>query len=228
MEIGPGNLKLSHELAKRFESGRAVDFEESVRDKYEALPADVRQRLSLHIGDLHQTHTGEQHSVVVSCEVLEHVEDEVGFLKFAFDHLEPNGTLALTVPAHMRFWTVHDEMVGHLRRYSRSQLRTLVETAGFEVQEIAGYGFPFINILWLARAVHGRTQKKSKQHLSAEERTKASGVAQNDLASWLGLIFNPVTFYLPSVLSRPFERFDVSEGYLLIAAKKSSTPAEDE
>jgi len=212
LEIGAGNLKLSSELTQRFDSGTAVDFEEAIRKKYRALDPDIKKKLSIHVGDMKKLKSKELSDYVISCEVLEHVEDHDGF--------QQGGSLVITVPAKMKYWTTHDEMVGHIRRYEKDELKDVIERNGFEVTDFASYGFPFINILWVARAIHGRMQKKQKSAMTTEERTKASGIAQNDLPAWLGLFFNTYTFYIPVRISRLFDSFNLSEGYLIIAKKK--------
>lgn len=62
----------------------------------------------------------------ISCcllmDVLEHIEDDVGFLKSTVLSLPPGGYLLITVPAEMTLWSKHDEEVGHFRRYSAETL----------------------------------------------------------------------------------------------------------
>jgi len=78
----------------------------------------------------------EQFDVVVSADVLEHVPDDARAMREAARVLRPGGLLVAAVPAHMWLWSEHDEALGHLRRYSRSQFRALVEGAGLQTKKL--------------------------------------------------------------------------------------------
>ena len=67
-------------------------------------------------------------------DVVEHVEDDAGFLRGLRGLLVPGGRLYLTVPKHPRLWSAHDEESGHQRRYTADGLRSVVEQAGFTVE----------------------------------------------------------------------------------------------
>jgi SAM-dependent methyltransferase len=67
-------------------------------------------------------------------DVLEHIEDDAGFLAKVANLLQPGGYLYLTVPAHRWLWSLADVDAGHFRRYTAEGLRTHFERAGFDVQ----------------------------------------------------------------------------------------------
>jgi 2-polyprenyl-3-methyl-5-hydroxy-6-metoxy-1,4-benzoquinol methylase len=217
LEVGAGNLKMSIALLSKFGRGTSVEPASGATAIHASLSADALSRLTLVTDELSSVDRRQTVDCVVSCEVMEHVEDDHGFLDELRSFLGPGGQLIISVPAKQRYWSVHDEMVGHLRRYEREPLVELIEAHGFEVEEVAAYGFPFINLLWLARVVHGRRQVAEKSSMSNHERTEASGIAQNDLNKWLGLVFNPLTFAIPNLIARSFDRFDWSEGYVVSA-----------
>ena len=78
-------------------------------------------------------------------DVLEHVEDDRGFLKVIYSRLEPEGRLYLTVPAIQWLWSNEDVHAGHYRRYAAGSLRALLETTGFTV-EFATSFFNFLSL----------------------------------------------------------------------------------
>jgi len=78
-------------------------------------------------------------------DVLEHIEDDRGFLNEIYSRLEPQGRLYLTVPAIRWLWSHEDVHAGHYRRYGVDSLRALLETAGFTVE----FATSFFNFLWL-------------------------------------------------------------------------------
>jgi SAM-dependent methyltransferase len=75
-------------------------------------------------------------------DVLEHIEDDRGFLATIGALLAPAGRLYATVPACPWLWSRDDELAGHFRRYRLRALAGLVEEAGLEV-ELATYFFRF-------------------------------------------------------------------------------------
>lgn len=75
-------------------------------------------------------------------DVLEHIQDDHGFLRSISALLQPGGRLYATVPAYRWLWSKDDELAGHFRRYHLRALSRLLERAGFEV-EFASYFFRF-------------------------------------------------------------------------------------
>ena len=66
-------------------------------------------------------------------DVLEHVEDDVGFLKNIHRKLVPGGRLFITVPAYNYLWSEADEYAGHYRRYSCTDIESLLRASGYDV-----------------------------------------------------------------------------------------------
>jgi 2-polyprenyl-3-methyl-5-hydroxy-6-metoxy-1,4-benzoquinol methylase len=71
---------------------------------------------------------------VLACDVLEHVEDDVGLLRKLRVTLRPRGLLVVAVPAYDFLWSGEDYISKHVRRYTRSSLQTNLRTAGFDVE----------------------------------------------------------------------------------------------
>lgn len=67
-------------------------------------------------------------------DVVEHVEDDVAFLRDLSSAMQPGGRLYLTVPAYKGLWSVEDVTAGHWRRYTAPGLRKTLQSAGFEVE----------------------------------------------------------------------------------------------
>lgn len=66
-------------------------------------------------------------------DVVEHIEDDVAFLRHLHDLLEPGGMLYLTVPAYNFLWSEADVEAGHLRRYTSRKLSQRLQALHFEV-----------------------------------------------------------------------------------------------
>jgi hypothetical protein len=67
-------------------------------------------------------------------DVIEHVEDDRTFLGgIVADLVEPGGSVLVSVPAYQALFSGHDTALGHHRRYSPAQLRSVVTGAGLDV-----------------------------------------------------------------------------------------------
>jgi SAM-dependent methyltransferase len=71
--------------------------------------------------------------LVSMLDVLEHLEDDAGALREVGRVLGPGGYLLLTVPAYRFLWSIHDEALGHRRRYMSSEVHSLLNAVGFRV-----------------------------------------------------------------------------------------------
>lgn len=91
-------------------------------------------------------------------DVVEHQEDDVGFLGDIREALSPGGRLYMTVPAYSWIWSQADVDAGHFRRYTLPTLRNTLATAGFSV-EFATYFFSFLPLpIWWFRTLPYRRQ----------------------------------------------------------------------
>ena len=75
--------------------------------------------------------------IVFALNVLEHVEHDdasIGTLSKIADWL------VITVPAHKRLYSKFDKNVGHVRRYDRQELLSLLEKHNFKVEQIYSIG----------------------------------------------------------------------------------------
>lgn len=86
-------------------------------------------------------------------DVVEHIADDLAFLKSIRMLLKPGGRLYVTVPAYSLLWSSEDVAAGHFRRYSLKSISRVLSDAGFEV-EFASYFFRFLPIaIALLRAI---------------------------------------------------------------------------
>lgn len=68
--------------------------------------------------------------LILMMDVLEHIEDDVTFLKEYADRLEAGGHILITVPAFQFIWSGHDVFLEHYRRYTIDMLESVVKEAG--------------------------------------------------------------------------------------------------
>lgn len=76
----------------------------------------------------------ERFDVILLLDVVEHVQDDVGFLRGLVEtQLEARGLVVVSVPAWPALWTSHDVALGHHRRYTPAHVRAVLEGAGLRI-----------------------------------------------------------------------------------------------
>jgi SAM-dependent methyltransferase len=224
LEIGPGNLALAQDLLAKFSKGTLIDFNTTdVQDIYNDLEKSVRERLHLIIADFSQYPFNQKFSCVVTCEVLEHIEDDRKFLQKTNELLADGGQLILSVPARMKFWSKDDEIVGHYRRYEKQELHNKLTEAGYSQINIIAYGFPFQNLVRLARISLARLQYKEKATWEKKKQSQQSAfmVKRKPYINLIALILNKYTLYPFNVIASLFNDKDWAEGYVVSAIKNT-------
>ena len=71
---------------------------------------------------------------ILACDVLEHVEDDVGLLRKLGLMLRSRGLLVAAVPAYDFLWSGEDYISDHVRRYNKSRLVNRVRQSGFNIE----------------------------------------------------------------------------------------------
>lgn len=86
-------------------------------------------------------------------DVIEHVEQDVAYLRSLRTLMKDGGRLYATVPAHRALWSAEDVAAGHFRRYTRRSLTAALEQGGFAV-DYATYIFrPLLLPIFLLRTI---------------------------------------------------------------------------
>ncbi len=119
-------------------------------------------------------------------DVLEHIEDEQGFLGEVRRCLAADGRIYLTVPAGRWLWSDADVQAGHFRRYTFAGLRRALERAGFRPLFVSKMFSPLPLPLFLCRSLpslFGHRQQParsySRQHRPRDGRSwSVSGVGK--------------------------------------------------
>lgn len=101
----------------------------------------------------------------IGLDIFEHIKDDRRALSEAFRVLKPGGVLVLSVPAFMSLWSPHDVALMHFRRYTRPQMRSLLETVGFKVQRSSYSVFFLFPIVLLIRFLEKRRKGEAKASL---------------------------------------------------------------
>lgn len=174
LEVGCGRGGFAVRLADRY-TYLGVEPDEAsatvAKRRLERFGASGEVRL----GDISAVPDDAHFDFVCAFEVIEHIEDDAGFIRDCVRRLRPGGILMLTTPAGAARFSASDALVGHFRRYDPHELGALLEDAGLELLQLRRYGAPLSNALervWEALAI---AKRKDAQALSVAERTAQSG-----------------------------------------------------
>lgn len=112
-------------------------------------------------------------------DVIEHIEDDRGFLERSVRLLGPGGRLYLTVPCHDRLWSKADVDAGHFRRHTLGSLEQLLDGL-FRVDYMSYFFRPLVIPQYLLRALPYRLGLFRDHGVLSTEAEHGSG---NGLAS---------------------------------------------
>lgn len=230
IEVGVGAGVLSRPLCERGLTGVGVDFSaEAVQiARHNMIDHIEAGRYTLVHDDISNLHpNGRCYSLGLSMMVMEHVADDVAFVRRISDFVEPGGHVIVAVPGRQDRWGIEDETVGHLRRYSRKDLERVLSEAGLVHVTVWSVAVPVANLLFRLGNLTLRTSAEvSKTRLSKVDQTRTSGIREipfkTVFPAWFGVLLNRTTLYPLFVLQRFF--YSTNLGLTLVAfGRKSGT-----
>ena len=162
LDIGCGDTWVIEQLTETLTSARfhAVDiaFTEEVlshiNSKYASSRKPIRAFRSM--SESLEADTG-QVDLILLLDVIEHIEDDISFLKTLHEHpgVNENTRILITVPAYQSLFCSHDVFLEHYRRYNNAMLSEHVIAGGMEPIHV-GY---FFTSLLLFRGVQVMKEK---------------------------------------------------------------------
>ena len=126
--------------------------------------------------------------VVGAFDVLEHLVEDESALAQMFKAARSGGGLLVTVPQQRYLWSASDRFAMHQRRYSRAELRTKVQEAGFEIDRITSF-----NSLLLPLMILSRMQQKRHDDLQPWRELEISPTLNKTLESVLTIERSMIT-----------------------------------
>ena len=103
--------------------------------------------------DIHdrRVELAERYDFLILFDVIEHLERTTEFLESALHHLRPGGLIFVNVPAIDSLRSHYDEVVGHLRRYSKATLREEANAVDLRLLDLRYWGFSMLPYLALRK-----------------------------------------------------------------------------
>ena len=151
----------------------------------------------------------ERFDLVLLLDVIEHVKEDRDFIEKAYNLLNNDGYLLVTVPAFHALWTNHDNMNHHLRRYSKKQLLDLVSQHQLSLLRLEYFYF------WLAPL---KVVTRWLEKTIAKKDNSISSLPKIGPLNWLFYLISKVEFLLLFKFRKPF-----GSSALLFAKKKKAT-----
>jgi len=148
---------------------------------------------------------------VLALDVIEHVDDDFGILTSLFKILRPGGHLIVTVPAFDALWSEHDEINHHKRRYRASQLKTLIENAGFHADRVT-----YCNTALCLPVFVTRKAKNLARALNLRRGNSEGQELKSDLGDYPGFV-NDGLYKLMRGETRLMERVNLPFGVSILA-----------
>ena len=154
--------------------GFAVDGCDLNRNALE-MAADGKGRLLVY--DIFDRDPGllEAYDLILLMDVIEHVDDDIGFLNTSLEHLKPGGIVALNVPAHMALYGKYDEVLGHKRRYNIPRIEWLFRQANIERLSITPWGLSLLPLLFARKIVLRFVSPERIVHTGFAEQNAVTG-----------------------------------------------------
>lgn len=145
-------------------------------------------------------------------DVIEHIEEDQIVMNEVYKSLKPGGRFLISVPQHKWLWSVIDEYSCHKRRYTRSELKSKLKSAGFEVEFATSFTFFLLPAMYLARL--------RRRSVKLEELTKEQINSEISISGWMNSLFSFVMRFDELLI-----KMGVSlpcGGSLFVVARKSS------
>ena len=140
LEVGSGDRSFTNQIIRQADSvDRIVSIEPSAtlfelhKNKYK-FPDNI----SFHMIDLFdlKEDTFGLFDTAIFIHVLEHIEKDREALNKVHELLLPDGKILIEVPAMPFLFSVHDEILGHHRRYNKKTLKDIVDTDKYVIKDI--------------------------------------------------------------------------------------------
>ena len=153
LDAGSGFGQYSHFLARKFKKAQllAVDVkEDQIEDcKQFFAKTSMADRVEFAVADLTEYSAKEKYNLILSVDVMEHIEDDVKVFQNFYSSLKKGGALLISTPSDQGGSDVHDDheesfIDEHVRDgYNIDEIKTKLQSAGFsDITTGYSYGTP--------------------------------------------------------------------------------------
>lgn len=119
-------------------------------------------------------------------DVVEHIEDDLEFMKMIYEYSQDQGLVFITVPAYNFLWSNEDKDAGHYRRYTIKTISDCLQNAGFKIEYKTYLFSPLPLPIFLSRSLPsklGFNKKSDDVNKHKNEHTASQGFTQS-IMNW--------------------------------------------
>lgn len=147
----------------------------------------------------------ESFELTTALDVVEHLDDDIAGLKEMFRVTKRGGYSLIFVPAFMWLWGVQDDISNHRIRYTKKQIVSRLETAGYTVERAT-----YANWTFFAPILAGRTIMK----ITGIKPESENNITISGLNGIFGKLFGAERFWLKNF------NFPFGVSIVVVAKKK--------
>ena len=157
MDLGCGNGILSNQLENKFNIKiDRVDLNEETL----LLNRRVKGKLICYNINNKLKKLKNYYDIIFLFDVLEHVKNDINFLKNTLYHLKKDGLLIINVPSVSILFSNYDYAVGHLKRYDSSDFEIIKKKIKVNFKTITSWGILMLPVLLIRKIMLSFYKKK--------------------------------------------------------------------
>ncbi|MCB9026084.1 MAG: class I SAM-dependent methyltransferase [Bdellovibrionaceae bacterium] len=151
----------------------------------------------------------------ICCDVLEHIENPIAFLKNIYKKMQPGGVLLITVPAYSFLWSASDVEAQHFKRYNSKTLKEELTGTGFETIYFSYFFSYLVPLIFLFRTLPFKLKGLSQNFIKSNHQKRSKEHFRNNVITNVFIFFNRIElFVLKKNVKTPLG------GSLVLVAKK--------
>lgn len=165
----------------------------------------------------------EKYDILISCEVIEHIEDDLSALKLWASTLKADGVAVISSPSNPANFNALDLWAGHFRRYTHKSMTNLCENAGLEIIRFESYGYPLVDLTEKIRGWICKRQLKKQKGTGMQAATEKSGIDRGVESKLYPILTSSLGRFVFKKSMQLQERYldrEIGNGMLCIAKRK--------
>jgi SAM-dependent methyltransferase len=218
LDAGCGKGEVALHLAKKGWRGAAIDITpQAVKTTRQLLqpyyPVIISQGT---IEDQQE----KEYNLILLLDVIEHIENDRATFEAAAAIQSTGSHLMLTVPSNPdQEWRWDDELYGHLRRYKPWELKSLLDSCGYQVMEMWDISFP---IFWFLRRAYALIKGRPQIEGNPLQRTQQSPFTDAWEMGWISDFLSKPLIWKPAFRLQMRFRNRITKGHeLAILAQRN-------
>lgn len=197
IEIGPGVGDITSILLNYGWRGISYDLDEITVSKLNSkfkVYVDGGSYEAINENFIHSSPKHLEIDLFISCMVIEHLDakDQAKYFELCHKRMTKSGVLINIVPANPSAWGVEDEIAGHFRRYSFSDLSSLANKHKYLISHMVSLTYPVSNFLLPISNFLVMRKEGKYTSLDMQTKTKLSGRRGVMFKTYFPNIFNVI------------------------------------